>query len=297
MLDASTLPAPTTETGDSVHIPLLIAAFLGTASIADLAFVGRAAAQPVPLGQTDEWRLVFEDTFDGDALDPAKWVRCYWWDNNGCTNLGNKELQWYLPTNVSVADGALQLRAKPATIVRETATYHYSSGMVTTGPGVYEQTEPPKFEFQYGYAEIRARLPSGQGIWPAFWLLPTRHVGVPEIDVMEVLGQEPDKLHAALHYYDNLGRRRSRGHSIDTPDLSEDWHVYGVEWSPERIVWYFDGVEHWRQENPQRIPDEPMYLILNLAIGGIWAGPPDETTRFPADLAVDHVRVWQREQQ
>lgn len=295
MLDAAPPPSPQAAPGNGLQIPLLVAAVLGTASVVDIAFGPRATASATPVGQTEGWRLVFEDEFGEDTLDPTKWVRCYWWDDRGCTNLGNKELEWYLPENVSVGEGALRLRAEPEIIHRGTATYEYSSGMVTTGRRTYDRTPPTKFEFQYGYAEIRARVPAGQGLWPAFWMLPARQVSLPEIDVMEVLGHEPEELHFNFHYRDAEGQKQNLGTSMKTADLSDDWHVYAVDWSPERIIWYFDGEERWRYEEADHVPHEPMYLILNLAVGGIWANAPDASTKFPADFLIDYVRVWQRE--
>ena len=293
------LPGSRLDTGDRVQNPLLIAALLGTMPLLDATFSGTASAQTVaPVEQASDWRLVFEDNFDGDALDQGKWVRCYWWDQNGCTNLGNSELQWYLPENVSVGDGALRLTARPeVVVVGGSATYEYSSGMVTTGHAKHDDPDPSRFEFQYGYAEIRARLPEGRGLWPAFWMLPSTQKSLPEIDVMEVLGQEPDVLHFNFHYRDDTGQRQKDDSSITTPKLSDDWHTYAVEWSPERIIWYFDGVEQWRYDDAAHVPNEPMYLILNLAVGGNWPGNPDESTRFPAELTVDYVRVWQRSEQ
>lgn len=294
MHESTPLPGVIAKPGLRTQKPLLIGFLLALALMAALTFCSRTAIEPAPMGQETGWQLVFEDTFEGDALDSGKWVTCYWWDDQGCTNLGNKELEWYLPENVSVGEGVLRLRAQPQVTVRPEATYDYSSGMVTTGRRTYERTDPPKFEFQYGYAEARARVPVGKGLWPAFWLLPSRQIPLPEIDVMEVLGHEPDELHFNFHYRDTLDNRRKVGTAITTPELSQAWHTYAVEWSPESIVWYFDGVEQWRYESAAHVPHEPMYLILNLAVGGAWAGAPDEATRFPADLLVDHVRVWQR---
>lgn len=279
-----------------MQIALVVAAVLGTASILNVAVVGRASATTAPVGQSGAWNLVFEDDFEGGDLDDEKWVRCYWWDAGGCTNLGNAELQWYLPENVSVVDGALRLTAQRETTFGLTDTYDFTSGLVTTGRLTSDRTGPPKFEFQYGYTEIRARLPVGRGLWPAFWLMPSRQVPVPEIDVLEVLGQEPDRLHFAFHYRDQIGRTRHVGKSFLVPDTSEDWHVYAIRWSPDRIVWYFDGEELWRYDDVRYVPQEPMYLLLNLAIGGIWAGPPNSKTQFPAEYAIDYIRVWQMEE-
>lgn len=279
-----------------MQLSLIAAAMLGTTHMLDVALASRAWAASMPVGPAGEWQLIFEDEFTDDELNSDKWVKCYWWDAAGCTNLGNREEQWYLPGNVSVSDGMLRLKAQREMTANTTGIYEYSSGMVTTGRVTYDQLVPTRFDFQYGYAEIRARAPRGQGLWPAFWLLPSRHAPIPEIDVMEILGQEIETLYYAFHYRDQIGKKRARGHSFKVPDLSEDWHVFGVEWSPERIIWYFDGVEQWRYDDARYVPHEPMYMIINLAIGGIWARAADETTEFPAELAVDYVRVWQQEE-
>lgn len=276
-------------------LPRRMAAALGAASLLGLAMLPATASDPMPLGQTDGWRLVFSDEFDGEALNDDKWVRCYWWDDAGCTNLGNQELQWYLPGNIAVSDGALTLTARAEVTEREEATYAYSSGIVTTGRDVYHRAPDPKFEFQYGYAEMRARIPAGRGLWPAFWLLPSDHKPLPEIDVMEVIGQNTGKVHFTLHYSDADGERKKSGKSFVTDDLSAGWHTFAVDWSPERIVWYVDGIERWRYDNAEFVPQEMMYLIVNLAVGGRWPGPPDAETQFPADYVIDYIRVWQTE--
>jgi beta-glucanase (GH16 family) len=253
-------------------------------------------ASPIePEGQQGAWELLFSDEFDGTSLDGTKWVACYWWDRGGCTNLGNHELQWYQPANVQVDGGQLRLRA-----TREQAKgldgvpYAYTSGLVSTGRDVEDVSHAPKFVFRYGFAEMRARIPAGRGLLPAFWMLPSNHSSKPEIDIMEVLGQEPSILYTHLHYRDAQGNVQKPHGTIKTSDLSAGWHVFGVDWQPERIVWYLDGVERWRYEDAKHIPNEPMYLIINLAVGGKWPGPPDASTRWPADMLVEYVRVWRR---
>ncbi|MBX6320828.1 MAG: glycoside hydrolase family 16 protein [Rhodospirillaceae bacterium] len=247
-----------------------------------------------PLGQVGQWKLLFNDEFDGTGLDPRSWVTCYWWDRNGCTNLGNRELQWYRPANVSVSGGVLRLDARREGTKGEGGWYAYTSGIVTTGRTGTDLSRTPGFAFTYGFVEMRALVPAGRGLLPAFWMLPSSHASLPEIDVMEILGQEPHRLQVHLHYRDDTGRIRRPGKAIETADLSAGWHVYGLDWQPGRLVWYLDGVERWRYEQAAHVPHEPMYLLVNLAVGGNWPGPPDGTTRFPAALLVDYVRVWQR---
>jgi beta-glucanase (GH16 family) len=254
-----------------------------------------SAGQNGPLGQDGSFELVFEDEFEGQELALSRWTTCYWWDKNGCTNLGNEELQWYMPDNVSLDNGILTLTARPEKVPGwEGRIFDYTSGMVTTGRYYEEDPSEVRFESIYGYFEMRAKVPSGQGLWPAFWMLPSTRESKPEIDIMEILGHRPNMLELHFHYRNAEGESRNVGHEIDVSDLSKDWHTYGVDWSPEAIVWYLDGKEMWRYEDVDKIPDEPLYMILNLAVGGNWPGSPDATTEFPARMQVDYVRAWKK---
>jgi beta-glucanase (GH16 family) len=151
---------------------------------------------------------------------------------------------------------------------------------------------PPRFTFQYGYVEVRARVPAGQGLWPAIWLLPASHQSRPEIDIMEVLGHDPNTLYMVLHYNDAQGNRQRSMRESNVSDLSQDWHVYAVRWTPEEVRWYLDGQEMRNFTRAQQLPHEPMYLLINLAVGGDWPGSPDEATRFPSVFLIDYVRIW-----
>jgi beta-glucanase (GH16 family) len=246
-----------------------------------------------PYGVEGNWELVFSDEFNDRDLDRSKWTTCYWWDDNGCTNLGNNELQWYLPSNVFQAGGSLNLIAR-ADSVRgyRGRAFNYTSGIVTTGRYYRESSSRTRFAATYGFFEIRAKVPKGRGLWSAFWLLPATLKPRPEIDVMEIIGHRTDVLEMHFHYLNAAGAHRSRGHNVRTTDLSAGWHVYAVHWSPEAIVWYLDGVERWRVTDQSVIPREPMYMLINLAVGGDWPGPPDRNTQFPSLLRVDYVRAW-----
>jgi beta-glucanase (GH16 family) len=248
------------------------------------------------MGLSGEWVLLFEDEFDAPVLDTSQWVTCYWWDDDGCTISSNNELQWYQPSNVFTQGGILRLQAKEEPILTPSGvSYDYTSGIVTTGKDTSDRNIPHNFIFQYGYAEIRANIPSGQGLWPAFWLLPADHISRPEIDVLEILGHDPFTNHLHFHFLNQFSERMSAGSKwISSTDLSEDWHTFGIDWQPESLTWYVDGEEIWRFENEEVIPDEPMYLLLNLAVGGDWPGTPDETTSFPAEFNIDYVQIWRR---
>jgi beta-glucanase (GH16 family) len=192
--------------------------------------------------------------------------------------------------------GLLKLQARQETfIASDENTYDYTSGMITSGRSSSETSLPPNFTFQYGYAEIRARVPAGQGLWPAFWMLPATHESKPEIDVLEILGDDPQTVHMFFHYRDIDGSADKDGSSWTGPDFSKDWHTFAVDWQPEAITWYIDGIERKRYDEITHVPAEPMYLLANLAVGGDWPGPPDSSTLFPSNYEIDYIRVWGRE--
>jgi beta-glucanase (GH16 family) len=150
--------------------------------------------------------------------------------------------------------------------------------MVSTGPASNQGTAG--FAFTYGYVEMRARVPSGNGLWPSFWMLPIDFGSKPEIDIMQVLGYDPTRLRVHVHTVDTTGAVKSQGFGSTGLDLAEDWHVY------------LDGAEVWRFGGAD-VPSEPMYLVANLAVGGDYAGPPDPATVFPAIYQIDFIRIWQ----
>jgi beta-glucanase (GH16 family) len=259
---------------------------------------GMKKVLPVPVGQDGDWRLIFSDEFNGDTIDLSRWALCYWWDDEGCTNEGNNELQWYLPEDVLLDGGHLRLRARQNTIHASNGrTYPYSSGMVTTGPAIYDEDASPGFAFLYGYVEARVHIPRGTGLWPAFWLLPADIFSgnKPEIDVFEFLGDTPDTVRMHFHFLDETGEAQHPGQNWVGPDFSEDWHTFAVDWQPDVVIWYVDGIERWRVSDASRLPTADMYLLLNLAVGGDWPGPPDESASFPSYFDIDYVRIWERQ--
>jgi beta-glucanase (GH16 family) len=224
------------------------------------------------------WKLTFHDEFDGTALDTAKWNPKDPWGRER-----NQELQAYVPDAFEVRDGILRIKAEKRTAFYSGRERSYTSGMMTT----YQ-----KFSQQYGRFEIRSRVPKGKGMWPAFWLLPEPLGWPPEIDVLEILGHEPNKLYMTHHFRDDQKKHKSHGRPWVGPDFSAGFHIFAVEWSPQSIVWFVDGVERFRSEDS--IPSGKMYLLVNLAVGGDWPGAPDEKTALPAALEVDYVRVYEK---
>lgn len=236
-------------------------------------------------------RVLLDATFDDGRLDPTVWNTCHWWADGGCTITTNDELEWYLPEQVTMADGALRLTAEQAPVRgSDGKTYPYRSGMVTTGPPPGELDAPAKLAFTYGRVEARLRTPAGRGLWPALWLLPATRESLPEIDVLEVLGHDPGELIMYLHPKDESQESPNRRHRVAGPNLAEEWHTLRLDWSPGVLEFFLDDARVWRVTGSQ-VPDEPMYVVLNLAVGGDFPGPPDATTPFPATFAIDSVRI------
>ncbi|WP_325269007.1 glycoside hydrolase family 16 protein, partial [Phenylobacterium sp.] len=239
-------------------------------------------------------KLTFDDEFNSLSLwnGTSGWYTNYNFNGSDvATFSGNGELEWYInasnPNTTSVkpwavSNGILTLTAAPAdpSIQPFIDNYHYTSGVLTS-----------QFSFSqlYGYFEISAKLPAGQGFWPAFWLLPTDNSNRPEIDIFEVLGSNTTSLWQFSHTADV---------SFDAPfnntvaDMSTGFHRYGVDWEPDKITFYFDG-HVMGVANTAPEDDVPMYMLMNLAVGGTWGGAPDATTNFPGQYQIDYVRVYQ----
>jgi Glycosyl hydrolases family 16 len=193
-------------------------------------------------------------------------------------------------TPFSVADGVLTITADRTPISAQSllpapVVHDYVSGALSSYP--FSQT--------YGYFEMSARVPPGRGLWPAFWLLPVDMKWPPEIDVMEVLGQDPMTVYTTVHSRGVDHGPRRQGYGTKTVDLSADFHLYGVDWGPERVRFYLDR----RLVFSRPTPDDwhaPFYVIVNLAVGGpkSWPGAPDANTQFPAHLRIAAIRAWQR---
>ena len=250
----------------------------------------KAAANEQPSGGIPaDYKLVFSDEFDGPQLDGRKWTTCYHWAEklNGILSCATKnELQLFQPDNVTLENGILRLRVEKETEkVRAYDREHdYTSGMVTSFK---------KFTFKYGYAEVRARMPKGQGFLSAFWTMPIDKTWPPEIDVIEVLGQDPSMAHLTLHFPKNGEKWKDDkdGGKFRGDDLTAAFNTYAAKWDETGVVWYVNGVERHRTD---KSPNEPMYLLATLALGGHWAGPPDAQTPFPAYMEIDYIRVYQK---
>ena len=253
---------------------------------------GQATPAPPPAapGQAPAgWTLVFADEFDkAGAPDPAKW-------DYELGYIRNKEAQFYTsrPENVRVEGGHLVIEGRK----ESHEGFAYTSASVNTRG---------RFEFLYGRVEVRAKLPAGRGAWPAIWTLGTnrgqvRWPACGEIDIMENVGFEPLRIHASVHtaaYNHVAGTQKTAIVEIDDP--SKDFHVYAMEWHADRIDVFVDGRKYFTFENEgtgnDAWPfDKPQYLLINLAIGGMWGGQKGiDDGSFPQRYLVDYVRIYRR---
>ena len=246
------------------------------------------------------YQLKWQDNFDGNFLNRADW-------NVELHEKGwvNSEWQEYVDSdkNIQVKDGKLLI--KPVETVNADGTRSYTSGRINT---------QGKHDFKYGYFECRAKVPTGKGYLPAFWMMPTdenlygQWPKCGEIDIMEVMGQETNKAYGTIHY----GEPHDQSQGTCTVDaknnFADQYHTYACDWEPGKITWYIDGVKFHEEsdwfsaksgqgEVAYPAPfDQPFYMILNLAVGGSWVGYPDDSTTYAdQQFAVDYVKVYQKD--
>ena len=237
---------------------------------------GNDAKKAIRAMEAKGWTLTFQDEFDGKALDTARWIDSY--PDNVRTH-SNNEQQYYATDGYLLSKGLLRLKAER----RAMEKMPYTSGMVTTYG---------KFAQKFGWFEIRCRMPKGKGMWPAFWLLPNDKAWPPEIDILEVLGHETDKVYLTNHFKNAAGKHEGKGEPYKGPDFAAGLHSFAVDWEPSSIVWYVDGRERYRTTD--NIPAVPMYVLANLAVGGDWPGNPDDATVFPNTMDIDYIRVYSK---
>ncbi|HLP17213.1 MAG TPA: glycoside hydrolase family 16 protein, partial [Bacteroidota bacterium] len=243
---------------------------------------------PVDETAIDGWTLVWNDEFDtGTVPSPDKWS----FDVGG-SGWGNNELQYYTQyrkENARIENGKLVIEARKEDFEGKKYT---SARMVTANKG----------DWVYGRIDVRAKLPSGYGTWPAIWMLSTdwEYGGWPasgEIDIMEHVGKDQDVIHGSTHsqkYYFKIGTQKTK--TIRIPDVSTTFHTYGLEWYADHMDMFVDGVKYFTSTNDgtgwEAWPfNKRFHLLLNLAIGGNWGGSVDDSI-FPQRMEVEYVRVY-----
>ena len=247
----------------------------------------------------DTLTLVWSDEFDAVQLDPESWFfESGDGSQYGIPGWGNSELQWYMPDNALLRDGMLVIIARE----ESRGGLDYTSARINTRD---------RFAFKYGRIEARIRLPGGQGLWPAFWLLPQDFAyggwaASGEIDVMEAVnlgGSGGNTVVGTIHYGGESPDNVFTGNAYAVPaDATAEFHTYALEWDETEMRWYVDDVMYAMQNSwsstaaPFPAPfDQPFYILFNVAVGGDWPGPPDAGTNFPVIMEVDYVRVYSGE--
>lgn len=272
----------------------------GVCLAAGLFSCGKQTANPDPEKsvpwEVAGWQLVWHDEFNGQSIDLSKWEH-----EVNAQGGGNNELQYYTarPENSFVRDGTLVIRALQENYTGPEGTRQYTSARMRTRN---------KGDWKYGRFDIRAKLPRGQGMWPAIWMLPTDWVyggwaASGEIDIMELLGQDTKTVYGTLHYGGAWPANVHTGTSFKLAqgDFSAEFHTFRLEWEPNEFRWYVDDKLYqtqtkWHTQG-QAYPapfDQRFHLLLNVAVGGNWPGNPDTTTIFPQTMMVDYVRVYRR---
>ncbi len=236
--------------------------------------------------------IIWQDEFEKTTLDVTKWS---YQNGNGCDiglcGWGNNELQWYQPENVEVSSGTLKIDAKKEKVENSDYT---AAKIKTIGKG----------DWTYGRFEASIKLPTGRGLWPAFWMLPTDKVygGWPrsgEIDIVELIGDKPHEIHGSMHYgkvWPNNSNLHESYH-LNEGIFNETFHTFAVEWEEGEIRWLLDDYLYSTKRPEDIAPlnwpfDQNFHIVLNVAVGGTWPGNPDETTSFPQTMEVEYVRVY-----
>jgi beta-glucanase (GH16 family) len=236
----------------------------------------------VPAG----WQLAFDVGFAGSSLNTGLWATCYdWATGTGCTNNPKTEKEWYLPSQVHVSGGVLNLAAQRETTAGTDAsgaaeTYSCRSGMVTSKPG---------FNFTYGLIQVTAKVPYGPGLWPALWLAASNDDWPPELDIMEHWYSEQQ-----YKIYDHTVGTQYVGGPVPTPvDLSAGFHTFSLLWTKDRVTWYLDGTQEFTTTD--HVPQQAMYFIANVADRN-----PDGDTSTSLEsgscagtMQISSVKVWQ----
>jgi beta-glucanase (GH16 family) len=297
-------PASADDAGAALPAPIGPSDAGTPSNDASAAPAGDAGSDASPVPVLPGWSLVWSDEFnaaDGSGVDTTKWTQET--GNDGWSN--NHELEYYTPgtDNAVVEGGSLVITAKSdgaSAYDCQYGTCQYTSARMNTSG---------KFSQAYGRFEARIKLPSGQGMWPAFWILgdDIGSVGWPqcgEVDIMENIGSTASTNYGSLHGPGYSGSQDLTG-SYTLPGgatLGGGFHVFASEWAPDVVRFYVDGV-NYETRTPADVPsgdtwvyDHPFFVILNVAVGGYWPGNPDSTTTFPQSMEVDYVRVYAAEQ-
>jgi len=293
---------------------------ISTAIAASALTASAVFAQDIQPAVGEGWKLVWNDEFEGAEIDTSKWG----WETN-CWGGGNNELQCYTdrPENSFIRDGSLVVRARKESFSgsAEPLEWNSNAGIRTLPYTSARLRTLGQGDWKYGRIEVRAKIPEGQGMWPAIWMLPTDWVyggwaASGEIDIMEAVNLSADEamhIHGTLHYGREWPGQTSSGtsYTFDGFNPVDNFHTYALEWSRREMRWYVDdvhfatqkssgwysqvlGADGYHENVPGDAPfDQRFHLLMNVAVGGNWPGEPDANTEFPAEMEIDFVRVFE----
>ncbi len=267
---------------------------------------------PAPLPAGKHWNVSFSEEFNGSDYDHSKLTPCFDWNYGGCTSSFNQGREHYDPSQVVVGSGTAKLIAAPlspayASTACQTNSCTYKAGLLSTARPNAGNGSDYTYKFTYGYIESSFKFPATQGFFTAFWMLPANpsyDYGT-EIDILEVLGNDPKSMF--MHYHYGTDRTTSYSPNNDSllyngacavKDYSQNFVRMGVDWQPDHIAWYIDGVKCGQFSNASQIESGPMQLILHMMVDNNWqrswgVGLKESDANLTRQLEVDYIRVYQ----
>ena len=269
-------------------------------------------APPAPLDAGKQWKMLFNDEFDGTTLNLSNFTPCFDWNYGNCSNSFNDGRERYLPSQVQVSNGTAKLIAEPLIPAANMAGCYnssctYKAGLISTARPHADDGSAYLHPFTYGYVEARVKYPSQSGFFTAFWMLPTNtdYTYRSEIDIVEILGGNADTVFMTYHY-----NNRSQHHfvndgnqnngSCQVKDYSQNFVRFGMDWQPTHVAWYIDGVKCGQFDgDATTIENGPMQIILHLMVDNDWQrdwGLTLQDLNQTAQLEVDYLRVYQQQE-
>lgn len=267
-------------------------------------------APPAPLASGKQWKMLFNDEFDGTSLNLSNFTPCFDWNYGGCTNTFNNGREHYDPAQVQVSGGTAKLIAEPLVPAAGSGCYGgactYKAGLISTARPRADNGSAYLHPFTYGYVESRMKYSSVSGFFTAFWMLPTdsTYNYRSEIDIVEILGGDPDTIFMSYHY-----NNRSQSHAVNVgdhnngacqvKDYSTDYVTFGLDWQPDHVAWYINGVKCGQfTGDSTTVENGPMQIILHMMVDNDWErswGLTLANLGLISQLEVDYLRVYQQQ--
>jgi hypothetical protein len=308
---ASSITDTTASNGRAVKFGAASGGTGTTCTVGQVPGSGNCIASPAPQLAGKSWKVIFNDDFNGTAYDPSKWTPCFDWNYGDCTSSFNAGREHYDPGQVQLSGGIAHLVAAPLSPpYSSTACLNnsctYKAGLLATSRPNAGDGSSYRFPFTYGYVETKMKFPAVSGMFTAFWMLPTdpSYDYRSEIDIAEILGGEPDTIFMTYHpppsrSGDSINTGEHNNAACPVKDYSKDWMRMGMDWEPNYIAWYIDGVKcGQRNSTDMQIENGPMQLILHMMVDNNWERSwgmtlPSQTTS--ASLDIDYVHIYQQQ--